>query len=162
MPDNEQKWFVVQRARAMLVMHLTRRDDLIVKESAKETGPDYLVWISKENELPSVRQFGLFLRASVKTVTMPRLNKSLRPQVHALLRGKNFPYPVCLFYFTMQDDQGYYAWIVEPVLTEDGMPQLRRHTDASCAQLDRAALDKIVNQVNAWYDAFFSSIVVSA
>lgn len=162
MPDNNQEWYVAERSRAMLIVHLTRRDDLILSEGAKETGLDYLVKIKRDNEVLSVRQFGLFLRASVKPLSLPQLNKVLRSQVRSLLRGKNFTYPVCLLYFTMQDNQGYYTWMMEPVLTEDGKPQLRRHSDASCVQLDHAALDKIVSQVNAWYDAFFSSIIISA
>jgi hypothetical protein len=162
MPDSEQEWFVAERARALLIVYLTRRDDLVLSECAKEKGLNYLVWIKNENESPSVRQFGVFLRASVKAHTLPQLNKILRPQMRSLLRGRNFPYPVCLLYFTMEDNQGYYTWMVEPVLTEDGKPRLQRHSDASCAQLDRAALDKIVSQVNRWYDAFFSTIVITA
>jgi hypothetical protein len=75
-------------------------------------------------------------------------------------RVQEFPYPVCLLYFTMEDNQGYYTWIAEPVLTGDGKPQLQMHATADCKKLDREALDKMVSQVDAWYGAFFASIVV--
>lgn len=162
MSENQQEWFVTERARALMIVYLTRRNDLILSEGIKKTGLDYLVRIKKENEQPSVRQFGVFLRASAKIVTLLRLNKSLPLELRSSLHNRNFPYPVCLLYFTMEDDQGYYTWIVEPVVTEADKPQLRRHSDAACSQLDRAALDRIVSQVNAWYDAFFANIVVYA
>ncbi|HWG45085.1 MAG TPA: hypothetical protein VN688_20110 [Gemmataceae bacterium] len=162
MSENEQEWFIVERGRALARMHLTRRDDLIVTEAGKDVGLDYLVYITKADEKPSVRQFGLALRSTRNAVTEEKLSKVLRPTMQALLRVGDFPYPVCLFSFTMEDNQGYSTWIAEPVLTEDGKPRLRMHSAASCTKLDRAALDRIVNQVDAWYDAFFSSIVISA
>ena len=82
--------------------------------------------------------------------------------MESFLRVSEFPYPVCLLYFTMEDNRGYYTWIAEPVLTEDGKPRLQVHSAADCKNFDREALDKIVSQVDAWYDAFFASIVVGA
>src|SRR5262245_27420486 len=57
--------------------------------------------------------------------TEGRLNKILRPTQESFFQVREFPYPVCLLYFAMEDNQGYYTWIVEPVLTEDGKPQLQ-------------------------------------
>jgi len=143
-------------------MHLTRRDDLIVTPAGKDGGLDYLVSLTWKNEKPSLRQFGVILRAARKPANEEQLNKLLRPIMQSLQRVGEFPYPVCLFYFTMEDNQGYYTWVAEPVLTDDGKPQLQNHAAASCHKLDGPGLDRIVSQVSAWYDAFFSSIVVSA
>jgi hypothetical protein len=62
----------------------------------------------------------------------------------------------------MEDNQGCYTWVVEPVPTPDGTPRLQVHAAASCTRLDREALDRIVSRVEAWYDAFFASMVVGA
>ncbi|HKB38859.1 MAG TPA: hypothetical protein VKD72_20615, partial [Gemmataceae bacterium] len=70
-----------------------------------------------------------------------------------------FPYPVCLLHFTMDDDQGYYTWVAEPVVTKDG-PRLIQHAQAHCRKLDREALDHIVASVDRWYEAFFQTIAV--
>jgi hypothetical protein len=81
--------------------------------------------------------------------------------MQSLLRVGPFPYPVCLFYFTMDDDQGYYSWVAEPAV-EAGQPRLLMHAAPHCRKLDAAALDDIVQKVDHWYDAFFSRIAVKA
>lgn len=162
MNENNKEWFVAERAQALAWMHLTQRDDLIITQTSKDVGLDYLVSLTKKNDKPSLRQFGVILQAARKPLTVEQLDKLLRPSMQSLQRVGEFPYPVCLLYFTMEDNRGYYTWVAEPVLTEESKPRLQRHAAASCKMLDRPALDHIVSQVNAWYDAFFSSIVVSA
>jgi hypothetical protein len=74
------------------------------------------------------------------------------------MRGlSEMPYPVCLFFFTMVDNQGLYTWYAEPIF-KSGKPRLKYHEAAHCARLDNAALDKIVESVDRWYDAFYSMI----
>ena len=162
MSENGKEWFVAERARALAWMHLTQRDDLLITQAGKDVGLDYLVSLTMKNDKPSLRQFGIVLRAARKPATVEHLNKILRPTMQSLRRVGEFPYPVCLLYFTMEDNRGYYAWVAEPMLTEDGKPRLQRHGAAACKLFDRPALDQIVSQVRKWYDAFFSSIVVSA
>jgi hypothetical protein len=159
---NGNEWFVAERARALARMHLTRRDDLRVTHAGKEFGLEYIVFITRKGEKDSVRQLGVVLRAARDPVTEHHLNRVLRPTMQAFQRDGEYPYPVCLFYFTMQDNQGYFTWVAEPVRTESGKPRLMLHSSASCKPLDREALDRIVSQVDGWYDAFFSSMVVGA
>ncbi|GAB4202566.1 MAG: hypothetical protein OHK0022_25890 [Roseiflexaceae bacterium] len=58
----------------------------------------------------------------------------------------------------MQDEGAYYKWLLEPVLNEAGQPKLRPYTTRSLEKLDDAALDRIVTQVNLWYDALFQAL----
>jgi hypothetical protein len=159
---NEQEWFVEERGRALAVMHLTRRDDLTVTEAGGDLGLDYLVLIARGHEKPSARQFGVVLKAARGPVSEKQRTKVLRTAMQSVVRAGEFPYPVCLLYFTMENNQGCYAWVVEPLLTEERKPRLRLHSDPSCEELDREALDRIVTRVDAWYDALFASIVVPA
>jgi hypothetical protein len=163
MTRKEQEWFVAERARALALMHLTRRDDLIVTAAGQGVGLDYLVYIAKGGQARegSARQFGVFLRGTKSAVTEEHLDKVLRPTMQGLLRIGPFPYPVCLFHFTMDDDQGYFTWVAEPAVTREG-PRLLMRREAHCRKLDRAALDDIVGRVDRWYDAFFESIAVQA
>ncbi len=71
-------------------------------------------------------------------------------------------FPVCLFYFTMEETQGWYTWVAEPVVTETGATRLAHHEQASCELLDRAALDLIVEKVNRWYDAYLKSAAIAS
>src|SRR5260370_30000529 len=143
-------------------MYLTRRDDLVVKAVRDSAvGLDYLVCVTKEGEAPSVRQFGVALRGTAGPVTEAHLDKVLRPTIQGFQRVGPFPYPVCLFHFTMEDNQGYYTWVAEPVVV-DGAPKLLTHSEPHCRKLDREALDTIVGLVDRWYDALFASISIRA
>ena len=63
---------------------------------------------------------------------------------------------MCVFYFTVKDDKGYYTWGHEPVV-EKGQAKLRPRTEADCRLLDDKSLAEIVSRVNAWYDALSAS-----
>lgn len=161
--DNEdrQEWFVGERTLALAMVTLTRRDDLVVMNAPQGVGLKFIVYITKEKGERSVRQFGVFLRGTKSPVTVSHLDKVLRPTMHSFLGIGQFPYPVCLFHFTMDDDKGYYTWVAEPTVTDEG-PRLLMHESAHCRRLDRRALDEIVGKVDRWYDAFFSRIAVTA
>ena len=108
-------------------MHLTARYDLLITRADSDVGLDYLVCLTKKDDKPSLRQFGIILRAERKPTTVEQLNKVLRPTMRLVQRVGEFPYPVCLLYFTMEDNRGYYTWVAEPILTEDGKPRLQKH-----------------------------------
>jgi hypothetical protein len=161
MSKNEQEWFIAERSRALALMHLTRRKDLAVTNAGQGVGLEFLVSIAKPEGEKSLRQFGVFLRGSKDQVTEEQLNQELRPTMQSLQRLGQFPYPVCLLYFTMDDDQGYFTWVAEPEVVNNA-PQLLTQGEAHCRKLDRAALDEVVSRVDRWYDAFFGRIVVRA
>jgi hypothetical protein len=157
-PDFNKKWFVRERARALAMVLLTRRDDLVVKETKEEEGdPDYTVYINGEESVGQ-RPFGVYLAATMTPVTLDVANKQLKPAMEQVQRRGPFQFPVCVFYFTVKDDQGYYAWAYEPVVTKEGQPRLKSHSEASCRRLTDAALEEIVSSVKRWYDVFYATI----
>jgi hypothetical protein len=161
MSDNKQEWFITERSRNLALMHLTRRDDLRIKEADRDAGLTFLVSITGDKGEPSFRQFGVFVRGALRPTTEEHLNKTLRRTLQSLAQLGEFPYPVCLLYFTMHDDQGYYTWVAEPAVV-DGEPRLLVHAEAHCRKMDRQALDEMVDQVDRWYDAFFARVAVKA
>jgi hypothetical protein len=164
MSQKEKEWFLDERARALAVMHLTRRDDLKVAGpgTASDLGLAFLVRIVKEASRPSLRQFGVALDASISAATEAEVNERLRPVVARYRHLGDCPYPICLFHFTMADNAGYYTWIAEPIVAPPGKPQLHTRQQPDCKKLDRKALDTIVDRVDAWYDAFYATIQVEA
>ncbi|MBV8069319.1 MAG: hypothetical protein JO270_05400, partial [Acidobacteriaceae bacterium] len=67
--------------------------------------------------------------------------------------------PFCLFHFTMEDNQGYFTWVAEPVV-EEGRQFLKYHReDAPATRLDQRVLDLIVASVDAYYDTLYKSAV---
>ena len=61
---------------------------------------------------------------------------------------RKFTYPVCLFLFTMRDEEGFFSWLAEPVVT-GGAPKLVHHDQVNCVELT----DDLLSQVVGWYDA---------
>lgn len=161
MSENQQEWFIAERTRALAMVTLTRRDDLVVRNPGFGIGLQLLVYIIKEPGEQLVRQFGLFLNGTRSATTESQLNQTLLPRMQEILSVGQFPYPVLLFHFTMDDDQGYFTWVAEPAVT-GGVPQLLMHDTPHCRKLDRAAMDEIVGKVAEWYSVFFARLSMKA
>jgi len=96
MSETKQDWFIADRARTLALLHLTRRKDLVVTEPGKEICLEFLVYITREEGEPSLRQFGVFLRGTKSATTEAGLNKVLRPTSKASFGSVSFPsLPVC-------------------------------------------------------------------
>jgi hypothetical protein len=151
---------MVQRAHAMTVMHLTRRPDLILSDPTRaDEGLDYVVILGKKR-VTTRRRFGLLVTSTIDATTPEAANKRAKQMLACFRKLPPFLFPVCCFYFTMADDQAYYAWIYEPIVSDNGQPRLPLAEKVECHVLDRAALDLIVDRVDRWYDAFFAKIAV--
>ena len=79
--------------------------------------------------------------------------------MQGMLRHGPFPFPVVLFYFTMEDNKAWYAWMAEPTVSSDGRYELLHHGEASCLPLDDRAIEEIVKTVDRWYDAYFARTI---
>jgi hypothetical protein len=157
MEPNFKEWFVAERARALAMVLLTRRSDLVIEESKEKTGLDYTVSIRGE-EVTGKRPFGVLMRAAMSPVTDGQANQQLKPTMAAVRSIGPFNYPVCVLYFTVKEDQGFYTWAYEPVISREGQPKLKYHREADCRKLDDAGLEAIVSAVNRWYDAFYATM----
>jgi hypothetical protein len=154
-------WFIGERAESLAIMHLTRRPDLIARREVR--GGDGVVDLVVEiadAARPGWKKFGVYLQGTKTPVTAEHANKVLGPSLRRFLGDFGEPtFLFCLFYFTMDDGRGYVAWIAGPVIRE-GRPKSQYHTSADCTMLDREALDRIVDRVNAWYEAYYGAIKV--
>ena len=105
-PGFNKEWFVAERAKALAMVLLTRRDDLVIADAPADADIDYLVSVVREGN-PAKMVFGIELRATMAPVTAEHANKVLKPTVEWFQRLGQFPYPVCLFYFTVRDEQAF-------------------------------------------------------
>jgi hypothetical protein len=145
-----QERFLTDRSRALATIVLTRRDDLTIVETRKDTGLDFHVSIGREDK--SMRlTFGVLLRGLAPTVTIEHANRILGPTMGQFQGMRKFTYPVCLFLFTMREDQAFFSWLAEPVVSA-GAPKLVHHDEADCAELTDELLGQVIEQVVAWYD----------
>ncbi|GEM_PF-641860 len=146
--------------RALTMMLLTRRADLLIEEVKDDIGLDYIVRFQTAGK-KGLRELGIELRAVGSAVTKKYADKALRPAVQQMKRYGRFLFPVCLFFFTMQDEGAWYTWVTEPVVSENGKPTLQSCDQPDCRQLDDAALDQILERVDLWYDAAFPSLITN-
>lgn len=156
---NHLAFDLADRTRSLAIVLLTERDDLLLRRPGEDLGVDLLVEIGRKRQRP-LRRFGVILRGRWSAVTLPRVNTALTKEMRSLLSTGPHSIPVCILFFVMEGDQGYYTWLVEPVVTAEGRPKLQSHSTPDCKPLDRDALDDIVERVDAWYDAFFAEIAV--
>jgi hypothetical protein len=149
---NESKeHFIADQVRALATIILTRRGDLTIVETKKDTGVDFHVTIDREDK-PMRLMFGVLLRGVPSPVTPDQANKVLGPTMGQFQGMRKFTYPVCLFLFTMREEQAFFSWLAEPVLN-DSVPKLIHHNKANVVPLTNAFLDHVVQQIVAWYDA---------
>lgn len=150
------------RAKALLTISLTARNDLAVEEVTADSGYGFIIRVSKNGSLTN-RMFAAELKATAKDVDLPRVQFSARQ----LLTYKDIPFPVCLFFFLMSNDKGYYKWLVEPTISS-GMPGLtfcaNEHSLEATGQqtitfrpqefveLNPESLEGLVGSVNNWYE----------
>jgi hypothetical protein len=153
--NTTQERFIAERVRALAVVYLTRRDDLIVTEETADVGIDLWVTLNLADK-DGHRKFGVELRGVRSAVTADHANNVLYPSMQKMLRYGPFPFPVVLFFFTMENNEGWYTWVAEPVITTGGEFELVQHGTASCRPLNSDAINDIVEAVDRWYDAFFA------
>jgi hypothetical protein len=132
-----QQHFIVERSRALAVVYLTRREDLIVTEETAKVGVDLWVTLKREGH----RKFVVEVRGGWAAVTSGRVNQAVQPSLQQVLRYRPFPFPVVLFYFTMEDNESWYTWVAEPVVLPGGGFEILQHGEVACRPLDTDAID---------------------
>ena len=151
MTNEVKEQFLAERVRALATVILTRRGDLTVVDTKKDTGLDLHVSIDREDK-PMRLTFGVLLRGVPSPVTVDQANKVLSPTMGQFRGMRKFTYPVCLFFFTMREEQAFFSWLAEPLVT-DGAPKLVHHDEAHCVELTNELLGRVVERIVAWYDA---------
>lgn len=151
MTNDSKEQFLGERVRALAMIVLTRRGDLSVVETKKDSDLDFHVYIDREDK-PMRLMFGVLLRGVPSPVTIEQANRVLGPTMGQFQGMRKFTYPVCLFFFTMREEQAYFSWLAEPVVN-GGVPKLVHHAKANCVELTNVLLDQVVGEIVAWYDA---------
>ena len=160
MARKKPEWFKDLRLPSLAVMHLTRRSDLRVKQEVRSGGKvlDLIVEIV-DGDRPAWKRFGVYLQGTTSPVTNEHASQVLTISLRSFLADYGEPtLPFCMFYFDVGEGQGFVTWIAEP-LVKDGSPTLRYHNRANFMVLDQEALDRIVDQVNSYFEAIRSRAI---
>ncbi|HEX8904152.1 MAG TPA: DUF4365 domain-containing protein [Longimicrobiaceae bacterium] len=146
--NDELRRFLAERAENLAFLQLTRSGDLVVNRVASGEGTDFLVTVARRGALTG-RIFGVQVKAREGSVDRAA---DLRGSTEARAMA-DAPFPFCVFVFTMADNRGYYRWLKEPVLGARRKPLLRAADPSDWHELNDDAMAKIVECVDAWYDA---------
>ncbi|MCP2727359.1 DUF4365 domain-containing protein [Limnofasciculus baicalensis] len=135
---------------------MTRRDDLIIsrQREQKDCGLDFLVTLLKDGSYTG-RIFGVQVKATVSTPKLIESKDIVEIQIDLGLSQfiAEFSFPVCLFFFTLKNGQGYYKWILEPVMAEGDYSRLYWDNTNNLYRLTNEGISNIVSMVNRWYDS---------
>jgi hypothetical protein len=151
----KEAWYIGQRSEALAIMYLTRRDDLIIsRQKEKDRGLDFLVTLLKDGGY-SGRLFGVQVKATVSTPKLVQRDDiiEIKSALKPLQSLAELPFPVCLFFFTLENDQGYYKWILDPVLEGQSNSKLFFNKSNEFKKLNDDAIGNIISIVNRWYDS---------
>jgi hypothetical protein len=150
--------FVARRTEALALILLASRPDLTVMNAPKNAGVDLIVSIDRK-KVHSFNHFGVVLKGTAQEVPNPQgARRALKSLVPRDLTHTSPSMPVCIFFFSMVADLGYYSWLREPVLS-DGLPRLREHLTLACERLGQESLQAIVDDVNSYFDALAKVLV---
>ncbi|AFY47904.1 hypothetical protein Nos7524_2051 [Nostoc sp. PCC 7524] len=147
-------WYIGQRAESLAIVYLTRRDDLKASKQTAGQGLDFLVTITKDG-INSGRLFGVEVKATVSNSELIAHDETWSLKNHSYLKIRSLidlPFPVCLFFFTLDNDQGYYKWVLEPIFQAENHDNLRLNIDNKFKKLNDQEIANIVASVNYWYD----------
>lgn len=145
-----QDRFFETRATQLAIVHLTRRRDIqVIQEPYMgNVRLDLLVSLLEDG-----RDVNRLLAVEVKAVSsksvLERGGQKVRRQRPDLA---SLDLPVCLFIFSMEDDQGYWQWLRKP---DNDCPDTRcLHSVQSHAlkPLTSDAISQVLDTVRHWYD----------
>ena len=149
--------YVRQMVEALALIHLTRRTDVVVSPPEVDSGLDFLVKVAKRNSTPR-RTLGVIVKGTSDRIESEDQATKILNSMEKKWKIGVIPMPVCLFLFSVHDNDGYYDWKVEPVIKND-MPKLVPHATFHCKKLDTDAMDEIMDTVDKWHKALYRSFV---
>lgn len=155
--DLRREEFVKERSAALALLHLTRRDDLRVSAVDDMGGIDLVVEILK-NRRSRNRRFAVCTSGSWTNLSQSAIEEAVTEHAKTLIAGP-FTLPVCIFFFIMSNNAGYVAWVHEPIVDTEGNYRLRVASAPSVMPLNKRSLDRVIKQVDSWYDAFLAAVV---
>lgn len=157
MPNFPIQQLYDERARALAIIILTRRDDLVIAAGPSDFGPDLLVSIDRGDK-PRRIQFAIFLGATAPLILPGEADHLIKPTIARFQAMEPSAYPICSFLFSMRSDDGHFAWLTEPVV-DGSTPRLDTRPQPQCVPLTDAVLDDVVDRVVAWHHAVEATVM---
>jgi hypothetical protein len=154
--EEKKAWYLDERAQQLAIVYLSRRSDLaITRRQNSDYGLDFLVSLVKNGEYTG-RVFGVEVKARKSLQRIRQASRDtdeIRLDIDSLPAYQDFPFPLCLFVFTMENDEGYYRWIKKPVYDVERESRLLFNESNTFKKLTNKAIGDIVTEVDNWYES---------
>ena len=145
--NDKQPWFVTERALALASLCLTSRKDVIVQLPQKNRHIDILAEVLHDGASRG-RYFGVQVDGRVDLVRPSDIDmRRPRKKTHS-----KYSIPLCDFLFDVRSNDGFFRWIVEPLVADD-QPKLSEKSESEWRPLSDDAIRRITTMVNVYYDA---------
>ena len=129
MTNEAKEQFIADQVRVMATVILTRRGDLTIVDTRRDTDLDMHVYIKREDKAMRLT-LGVLLRGVTASVSIEAANKLLAPTLGQFQGLRKLTYPGCLFLFTLREEQAFFSWLAEPIV-QSGVPKLLHGTKAT-------------------------------
>lgn len=152
--DDAQPWYLAERAEGLGVIYLTEDARVEVSRSPDTLSGLDIVATLRENGHLGGRIFGVEIMAGRSREAG---HDNPRPTAWPVPSSResffrDIPFPVCFFYFTVDDDQGLWGWIKQPEANADTGPRLTFSSRVLLSPLTAQEVTKIVSEVDRWYN----------
>ena len=153
-----EEWpFVEHRAKALATVFLTARNNIRTYDVKDFGGIDFLARIDPVGGRFE-RLFGVVLKSTTNPLpTEKHANNLLNSWARQTPLLQVFPFPVLILIFSMQEDDGYYDWQVEP-LASIQQPALNIKSTFKTARTNKKALDIISQEIEMWYSKYYANV----
>jgi hypothetical protein len=148
---------IEHRTQALATVFLTGRNNVEVIP-LQDLGDLSMICRILTDEDDSDMIFGVIHGGTSEPLSERSAERYLNSRFRALKAVKQYPFPVLILLFSMQSDDGFFCWRMEPDVSE-GFPVLIRNDRMTCEKANRTSLDSIVERVRAWYAAYYNKIV---
>jgi hypothetical protein len=151
---------VAQRSELLARVFLTRRLNINVHPFGdnNDEGLNFICTI-RDDRVKGFLPFGVLVWGTAKELSTETEATAYGRQKKKVLRQSTFFFPVVVLLFSMQDDQGYFSWLVEPCQEGNKLfhvPELKFKT------FDTKHLDRMIKRIASWYNRLSHDIVAEA
>jgi hypothetical protein len=158
--------YVGQRAELLARLVLTRKKGVkVIDTGAKEDlGLDMIVQIAEPVTKSGVAPvFGVQVKGTLSDLPDNAFaDKYVASHWREWRTQQAFLFPAVFLLFSMEDDKGYFGWVMRPDVTEDGNPTLTKATIPAMASIKHGALDVVLGRVYKWYGAMSKRVLAEA